>query len=328
MKKNIEYRVINDKEEWNSSPKNFSLDTSYMFSWEWGEIKKKSGWGLTRLQIIKNNQSLFIQILHKQFFFIKLLYIQHIPIGNLENFNVQEIINFFKKYKNFKIFYLRTSIIENINQNFLFDINSFGLNKVFYQGNTNLTLICNTDILNEDWLKNLNRNRKRAYKNFIKNQGDCKYDYLSNFDIDEIKIFFEKFKKYKNQNVYMSDRILELREILGDNIVIFYIKVNNIITSLRACLIYKENAYDFWAASMPRNYEYASEIILFKMLFYLKNNGIKLFEFGGVDPKNNKGVYDFKRSFNFQKSIKVGEWSFCNFPLRLIFDFIIGRKMH
>jgi lipid II:glycine glycyltransferase (peptidoglycan interpeptide bridge formation enzyme) len=60
---------------------------------------------------------------------------------------------------------------------------------------------------------------------------------------------------------------------------------------------------------------YASYVTLWCLLEELRDIGVKTYDFGGIDPENNPGVYNFKRGAGGVKVRRLGEWDWSNSPI-------------
>jgi hypothetical protein len=81
------------------------------------------------------------------------------------------------------------------------------------------------------------------------------------------------------------------------------------VLAVRAAVVVGQNAYDFLAATSQEGRKaYASNVALDVLLGLLAERGIQHYDFGGVDPINNKGVFDFKHGAGGAESAYVGEY--------------------
>jgi lipid II:glycine glycyltransferase (peptidoglycan interpeptide bridge formation enzyme) len=82
-----------------------------------------------------------------------------------------------------------------------------------------------------------------------------------------------------------------------------------VVLALRAAVVVGHNAYDFLAATSQEGRKaYASNVALDALLGLLTTRGIQHYDFGGVDPINNKGVFDFKHGAGGTEASYVGEY--------------------
>ena len=326
MLNKLQFELITDPSIWENICES-SDSNNYMGSWSWGELKEKSGWKVTRLILRRGKYQLALQAFVKEKFLIRLIYLPHFPFGDHEFFDVNDIINSFPKSK-FKLNYVRASLIDILNKRDFFNMQSMGFHQVFFEGNTRLTFTKNIRDLENNWIDKLPRNRRKAVSIVYSDQLSVEFKSLSECDPNELREFFNSFYDYKKQNVYLSNQIPLLQKYFGDQLKLIIVREESRIVSLRGALLYKDYAYDFWAAHLvDTNNKYLSELALIKLIDNLKSCGTKFFEFGGADPINNKGVYFFKKSFNFDKNLKLGEWSFCDLPFRIILDYLISKQV-
>lgn len=298
---------------------------NYMACWAWGELKKHSGWNVHRLLLKRGAHRLAVQVLVRQKSFFRLIYLPHFPIGEHEFFSVEDIVKFFPKQK-FQINYIRGSFINILKSQDFFDLQAMGFKPVTFEGSTRLTFTSKISALPDDWVNHLPRNRRKALAVTPNDFISIETVKLENCNDQELQDFFEAFYKFKKQRVYLSNEIPILKKYFGKTLVATVIREGGKIVSLRAGLCYGNWVYDFWAAHIPRaKTKYLSEAALITMINHFKAAGLENLELGGVDPIRNPGVYFFKKSFQFEKNLKLGEWSYCDFPARILFDFLIAK---
>lgn len=298
---------------------------NYMACWAWGELKSQSGWNVYRLLLKRGSHQLAIQVLVRQKGFFRLIYLPHFPVGEHEYFSATDIVNFFPKQK-FIINYIRGSFINILKSSDFFDLQAMGFKPVASEGSSRLTFTKKISTLSNDWVNHLPRNRRKALGVTPSEFLSIETVDLQNCNTKELEEFFEAFYQYKKQRVYLSNQISSLKKHFGTSLVATIIREGGKIVSLRAGLLYRNWVYDFWAAHLPQaKTKYLSEAALITMINHFKASGLENLELGGADPINNQGVYFFKKSFQFEKNLKLGEWSYCNFPARILFDFLIAK---
>jgi len=81
------------------------------------------------------------------------------------------------------------------------------------------------------------------------------------------------------------------------------------------------------AAGSEARKVYASYATLWGMAQECHVRGVNLFDFSGVDPQNNKGVWDFKRGTGAQPIEYLGEWECATSEfLRKVINFMMRLR--
>jgi len=83
------------------------------------------------------------------------------------------------------------------------------------------------------------------------------------------------------------------------------------VLAIRAATILGAHAFDFLAATSSEGRRcYASNVAMHTLLLAVSERGATSYDFGGVDPTTNKGVYDFKHGAGGLDHRYVGEFEF------------------
>ena len=102
----------------------------------------------------------------------------------------------------------------------------------------------------------------------------------------------------------MSEKILKSL-FLNKKLIILnaYIKTN-IISSV--CVALHGNTATYLVGLNLNKFESANDLLLWKMIIFLKRNNFYEFDLGGIDFVNNKNVSIFKSNFGGEKYQLVG----------------------
>ncbi|MFM7666438.1 MAG: lipid II:glycine glycyltransferase FemX [Actinomycetota bacterium] len=81
------------------------------------------------------------------------------------------------------------------------------------------------------------------------------------------------------------------------------------VMAIRAAIIVGAHAFDFLAATSAEGRRcYASNVAMHALLVAVSHRGATSYDFGGVDPRTNKGVFDFKHGAGGLEHRYVGEF--------------------
>ena len=96
---------------------------------------------------------------------------------------------------------------------------------------------------------------------------------------------------------YSNDELRHLFEKCGDCIVlVMAYNSSNQVVSLRACFLLANKAWDLLAAtSLEGRRCYASYAVFWELISIVKKRHVSTYDLGGIDPKKNPGVYNFKK---------------------------------
>ena len=290
--------------------------------YEWGEVRKKSGWQVNKYIFNYYDQTFYLQELRKRLlgftfqYFPGLSLPNHVHLAEIKNYLLNETSNSLFKY-------LRFDLMNEFNNSENLDFKN--LNKVKFKRTGSNKLVF--DLLKKEneilsnmkikWRRNFNRS-KRQNLSYQKNDNpnpDLIYKLGKQLQIKkkfggshndlEIKKIFTEFKDY-----------------------IFYIESRdekNNVLGFRAAIIYGDMAWDFYAVTTnegrKRNTGY---FLLGNLIFELKKNGFKKLCFLGEDPTIKPDIFKFKKDVGAELVAYPGEYeaSNANFILSII-NFII-----
>jgi lipid II:glycine glycyltransferase (peptidoglycan interpeptide bridge formation enzyme) len=100
------------------------------------------------------------------------------------------------------------------------------------------------------------------------------------------------------------------------------------LIALRGALLFGNRAWDFFAAATPEGRKvYASHAAFWELMRQCANRGVCWYDMSGIDPINNKGVYDFKKGTGAREVAYLGEWDRATSRmLRTAANFLIGWR--
>jgi len=158
-----------------------------------------------------------------------------------------------------------------------------------------------------NWRHNLKRSRKYAlsFKKWLAP------------DIDEIMNLYRAMETRKGLEAQVTYRELSAILKLVDSSVVLY-KCENMqgeLIAIRACAVWRDQAFDLLAAAnVSARKVYASHGLLWVLFNQCAEMGVSWYDLGGVDPIQNRGVFDFKKGTGANLINYLGEWEFGSFP--------------
>ncbi|MBT3993562.1 MAG: peptidoglycan bridge formation glycyltransferase FemA/FemB family protein [Gammaproteobacteria bacterium] len=186
---------------------------------------------------------------------------------------------------------------------FSFASNSFGSALTMH-----LDLSLSTDELFKGLTKNWRRNLKRSKK--------LDYEIVEVRDSDTIAKLYSNLREAKGLSklFFSKQQIESLMNSYGDQIVVIGAKTpDGIIQAIRGAIIRDDQAFDIFAATnVFSRKHYLSYSLCWELVHRCKSLGCNHFDFSGVDPKNNMGVYNFKKGTGSKLVETLGEFEYSN----------------
>lgn len=320
----LNFQISNlSKNEWNHIVKISNGD--YRQFYEWGEIKKKFGWDVLRLELKKNLEIISTcQLLVKKKWFCLFIYFPGSING--EQNHLKELIDFIKNFKSKNYLkYLRIDLTVKKNDEILQILKKNNLNKVLYERSGSTQIECDLNNSVSDILKNCDKRWRKTYNSSIKNAFSIQI--ISKPDINLIyKLSRDLEKEKKLGKGHSHEEVKNIFANLEKQII--YLEAYDTkgqILGFRAALFFGSRAWDFFAVSTKLGRLYKSGYPLMLDTFReVQKKGVKNYYFMGDDPKNMKGVFNFKKGLNGKITKYVGEIEWSNFfILKYMFNIII-----
>ncbi len=285
----------------------------------WGEYQRTRGWDVIRLIYQTDRQQRALcQCLVKQ---IKLLNvcILWVPGGPL--FTDKPVLGELLKY--LQGYFRSSKCVIRFNQLVEY---SRELEELFRVGNfhrpsvrlssSSLTFLINTEKSEEELIRGMSSNWRHNLRRGMK-EGmtvDICEDYRS---FEKFYMMYQEMTTIKQiVPLFSLKDIWALKKSFGDSFKLFTMNKDGTLLSGRGVIVFGGRMFDLIAAtSREGRLNYASYCMVFNVLRWCSNNGIEEFDFNGIDPINNKGVYNFKAGVKGKMVQLLGEWEWSNSPL-------------
>lgn len=240
-------------------------------------------------------------------FFFKILYI---PGGIEGKFN-ENIVSDLKNFLDPRVNYLSIVFINFHNE----ILNFFKLDKRFKQvinlHETRLVMKKNfSNIENlklsytKNWRHNLNRSRTNEFTT----------KKIDNPNLSELMELYKQMSKLKNYRIFITYNYLQsIFKNLNKKLIHYEVRKDCKLIAFRTCLIHNDKAWDLLACSgIESKNNYCTYFIVNRLFEDLIKLNIKLYDFNGVDLKNNIGVFNFKKGTGAKDFKKIGEYVYAN----------------
>lgn len=314
---NISLKQIDNQEDWDNYYNSISF-SNISQSWSYGEAQKKRlNLKVKRYLIsIDNLPKAIVQVLSKKFIFCSVNRINRGPLllngyNNLEQMSI--ILKLFDKFNELKSlnFLSFSPEIEFNEDNILLNNknDSFYFNYPTWKSST-INLLDTEDNLrsklDSKWRNMLNTSQKEGI--LIKEENSL----LQLNKIIDLNIDDQKKKNFKGINSELLKNYL-----LSSNFIILSAYYNNEhISSICISLHGTTATYLIgWSNELGRKKK-TMNLLLWNSIIYLKKNGYKIYDLGGVDKSVSYGIFKFKNDMGGKNYQLAGNYnSFSKFRL-------------
>jgi lipid II:glycine glycyltransferase (peptidoglycan interpeptide bridge formation enzyme) len=300
-------------QDWNqiaSRLDNFNLYQSA----EWSAHKRNSGWQHCRIFV---SDSVSVIQCAAQCLYRKgplnsvVVWIPGGPIGNL-NFVDANLVDTLKNHFHSRLVYVRSSMMcastpAITNQ---LTTNGWSLASMTIGATASLVYALDADEnerldrCSSNWRRNLKRSGRNPQPAYI-------WDSPKAQEISEAYSYMDDFKKVKGVSLLRSiGEIQSVIDTFGDQLLCVRIDdTDGSPLAIRAAICIENNAWDFIAITTPAGRKtYASHAVFWLMANTCGQRGMKQIDLSGIDIKNNRGVYDFKKGTGAKQLDFQGEW--------------------
>lgn len=300
-------------QQWNTAINHFPFANIYQ-STQWAHYKSAAGWSNLRLVRLNSKQKLVAVaqcLVKKGPFNSAVLWIPGGPIGSVEC-PASSLLKSIQDNLGVSITYVRTSFfnpITNENESMLKDLGWTRCRTSLGAQISMEYLLDQPEVIRRSrCTTNWGRNLRRAEKNINR-------PYLwSHPDASEIASAYSEMNQFKDvTNLDLSRSESEISNIIDsfkDELLIIRCDDDRgNIDSLRGVLRFSNRAWDFLALTSPGGRKnYSSHAVFWHLTNVCQSLGVESIDLSGIDPENNKGVYDFKKGTGAQQIDYLGEW--------------------
>ena len=174
------------------------------------------------------------------------------------------------------------------------------------------SMLLNTHTDEETMLSSASSNWKRNHKRSLRSTtAPYVWNSASPDQLEDAYRLMDEYKKVDGVKLQMSaSDIRSVQECFGNDLVLVRMdnEAGNVL-SVRGALIQQSIAWDFIAVTTPEGRKtYSSHRTLIALAQECARRGCTTLELGGIDPENNKGVFDFKNGTGADLTTYLGEW--------------------
>jgi len=318
--------------EWDLIISQFSDGSIYQTT-KWAKHKESSGWQVIRL--IKFDQNL--PVAAAQCLFRRgplgsvVVWVAGGPIGDIDSVS-SDFVNIVKQQTSARFLYIRVAVMRQTDAASANALTSQGWRQSSAIIGTRSSLIHSLDAEESIRRSRCSSNWKRNLKRSAQNEGlTYIWESPDGSSISDAYAQMDEFKDIKGVSLARSsDDLQSVINTFGDSLILVRSDdKDGAPLAIRGALLFNETAWDFIAVTTPAGRKkYASHAVFWALAEQCFQLGIKQFDLGGIDPVNNRGVYDFKKGTGTAQVDYLGEWEISN-PLwfRGIASRLISRKV-
>ena len=276
----------------------------------WGNHRTDFNWKVVRLTSGEQN-SCQAQILTKSTFGTTIAWVPGGPIGDLIQLDKafdQEIL----KITNSKKLYIRINALAATSQDEEHQLLTCGWKPVKKKFSTGISLnysldsseIIRRELLSTNWNRNLRRGETR---------NTAPYEWVD-YNAEEIADVYRQLSEYKDLVPDADTPSFQTIASLVNNCrahlrIIRCDDEHGKALAIRGALTFGAKAWDIFAAVTPQGRkQYSSYVTAWTLLNSCADSKITNYDLSGIDPINNKGVYDFKHGTGAHEIKYLGEW--------------------
>ena len=315
---------VGTDEQWDAQQLKLPRPCVYQSS-SWAHHRTNFGWKSFR--IVSETNLCFAQILYRSVFGTTIAWIPGGPVGNLSEINKHLLLEVRRLAKNSRT-YLRLNSLQEADLSTEQSLTINEWHKVKHKLSTGLSLVytlsndatTRREGLSSNWGRNLRRGESRNMAPYLWQQ----------VTVDAVADLYKQLSEYKNlaenSEIPNTETISSLISSCSSQLKIFRCddQSGNPL-AIRGALIFGDKAWDILAAVSPQGRkQYSSYVTSWALFNYCADLKIVSYDLSGVDPINNKGVYDFKHGTGAREIKYIGEWESAS---PLIIQPIIGRLL-
>ena len=319
--------------EWNNTISHFDDMNVYQTS-EWADHKSASGWSVVRLVCLADGARVVTaaQCLYRGGpLSTVVVWVPGGPIGDL-NKVTPKFVDLLKSHLNTKLIYVRIAVMRSANHVTSQQLTSHKWNKSTTTIGTKSSLVHFLDAEESIRLTRCSSNWKRNLKRSTKIQSSPYIWHKPNST--SLSSAYQEMNDYKQiEGVSLNRSAQDLQsaiDVFGDKLILVRSDdANGNALAIRGALCFGDTAWDYIAITTPAGRKtYASYAVFWALAESCFQLGMQRFDLGGIDPINNRGVYDFKRGTGSFQVDYEGEWDSAS-PrwLRAVASRLISRKV-
>ena len=313
---------------WNAILMQFP-DYNVYQSHPWGEHRGRFGWAPYRITASKDNCTVAAaQLLVRRFpLNVALVWVPGGPVGLIDTWG-DSFRTAIRQVTGARHIYCRINPMRPQSDHDIDQLNTEGWHKPFAPIISGMSLSYNPSASVNDRENKASRNWRHNLRRSLKYGHEISI--WTSPDPDEILTVYEAMQSHKKLNEQISRPVLvSMLDLLRKQCIVVSCRDGQgRLLALRGALLLGNKAWDVFAAATPEARKvYASHAAFWELMHQCAIRGVQWYDMSGVDPVNNKGVYDFKKATGAIDLLYLGEWDWATSSvLRRVANFMIKRR--
>lgn len=306
----MNWRVVSELEastHWDQWQETLGGCSFHQF-YRWGQVKEKLGWKVLRLAAGETPTATAQVLLRPYPLRTVLAWIPGGPAGDLSNCG-PALQHALRIASGARLLYCRANALRPVSPQMLEQLRASHWRKPSTPLNTGLSMLYDpslieaerTSLATGNWRHNLKRSGKYGLQ---LSHWECR-------DAAEIMALYQSMEQHKGLAQQVSiEEVQAMLDLMGDQLLLWRCDdAEGNPVAMRGCAIQGERAWDLFAAATPAARKtYASYACFWALMQGCSLRGVHQYDMGGIDPVNNRGVYDFKKGSGAQAVEYLGEW--------------------
>jgi hypothetical protein len=296
-------------EEWDRAIAQFHNSSPYQTS-AWARFREPEGWSSIRM--VTADHAGLVQFLYRSKWGLRIAWAPGGPLGDTSTEALNNLLVFVRQQMSGVLTYVRIAdfAADTQGRHDRYLLSGWQRPKKFFSSGTTLTrsLVNNTDTFRDaytkNWARNLRRGEDRGISASVWSSPDP-------FELARLHEYVAETKGISTDDWRIKP--LRMGHLLhcfqNQLIVVRSVDSDGTTHAIRGAVMCGDTGFDLLAATSSEGRKtYASNVALHHLLEVLAQRGVVKYDFGGVDPVNNKGVYDFKHGAGGHEQLYVGEF--------------------
>ena len=275
----------------------------------WSNHRANFGW--KSVHLVSETNRCYAQVLYKSVFKTTVAWIPGGPLGDQSEINT-ELVTAIQQITKTKRVYVRFNLLEESDTIYVQSLQTNQWHQVSAKLSSGLSLICGLDkdeptrrnALSTNWGRNLRRGESRNTQPYLWTEASA----------DVISDLYQQLSEYKDLaksgEIPSAATIESLIKCCRNELRVFRCDdETGRPLAVRGALIFGKKAWDIFAAVSPQGRkQYSSYVTAWSLLNHCAAENCRTYDLSGIDPVNNKGVYDFKHGTGATEIKYIGEW--------------------
>ena len=297
----------------------------------WARHKTASGWNQIRIVKATNNAQIAIQCLVRRGpFGTAMAWAPGAFSGDLTLLDTGFAASL-KQLLSARFLYVRFGMMTDASDEMASILSNSGFTKSKKPIGAKQSMLLKVHTDEEQMLSLASSNWKRNHKRSLRSVSPpYAWNNASPDQLESAYRIMDEYKKVEGVKLQMSaSDIRSVQHCFRSDLVLIRMddETGNLL-SVRGALIQQTIAWDFIAVTTPEGRKtYSSHRTLIALAQECARRGCTTLELGGIDPENNKGVFDFKNGTGAEITTYLGEWEVAHPSwIRPIISRIISAK--